>query len=175
MALHYTGNDYMSSFFRKGEKKMFWGIREETKIPRSLNLTGSTWEVTPEMFTAIQQFICAIYGSTKKNINEVGFDFFYQKYQNQNKILVMSTLPLCEGVSFLHVERANYIASIWKKANVAKPALPPFTDNGWNKDGCLTWISDIFSQEVEKILFDDEFDNNDYIDDSGESDDEEDI
>ena len=79
MALHYTGNDYMSSFFRKGEKKMFWGIREETKIPRSLNLTGSTWEVTPEMFAAIQRFIFATYGSTKKTINEVRFDFFLSK------------------------------------------------------------------------------------------------
>ena len=128
-----------------------------------------------KMFTAIQRFICAIYGSTKKTFNEVRFDLVYRKYQNQNKIVDMSTLPPGERVLFLHVKRVNYIASIWKKANVAKPALPPFTDNGWNKDGCLTWISDIFSQEVEKILFDDEFDNNDYIDDSGEGDDEEDI
>ena len=76
---------------------------------------------------------------------------------------------------FLHVERANYTASIWKETNVAKPVLPPFTDHAWNKDGCLTWISDIFPKEVEEILFDDEFDTSDYIDDSGECDDEEDI
>ena len=125
------------------------------------------------MFTAIQRFICAIYGSTKKTFNEVRFDLVYRKYQNQNKIVDMSTLPPGERVLFLHVKRVNYIASIWKKANVAKPALPPIAGHGWN--GSLTWTSEIFPEEVEEILFDDEFDTNDYIDDRGESDDEKDI
>ena len=75
---------------------------------------------------------------------------------------------------FLHVKRANYIASIRKKANIAKPVLPPFTNHNWNEDGSLTFTSDIFPEKVKEILFDDEFDNNDNIDDSGESDDEED-
>ena len=63
----------------------------------------------------------------------------------------MSTLPPCERVLFLHVKRANYIASIWKKANVAKPVLSPITDNGWNEDGSLNWISEIFPEEVEEF------------------------
>ena len=66
-----------------------------------------------------------------------------------------------------------YTASIWKKANVAKPALPPIAGHGWN--GSLTWTSEIFPEEVEEILFDDEFDTNDYIDDREESDDEDNI
>ena len=73
---------------------------------------------------------------------------------------------------FLCVKRANYIALIWKKANVATPVLPPITDHGWNEDEKLTWTSEVFPEEV---LFEDEFDTNDYIDDSRESDDEEDI
>ena len=111
----------------------------------------------------------------QKNINEVRFDLFYQKYQNQNKMVDMSTLPPCKWVLFLHVKRANYIASIWKKANVAKSVLPPITDHGWNEDGSLTWTSEIFPKEVKEILFNNEFDTNDYIYDSGESVDEEDV
>ena len=107
-----------------------------------------------EMFTAIQNFICAIYGSKKKTINEIRLCLFYQKHQSQNKILDISTLPPCELVLFLHVKRANYIASIWKKANVAKPALPPITDHGWNEDGSLTWTSEIFPEVAGEILFD---------------------
>ena len=129
----------------------------------------------PEMRTAIQKFICAIYGSTKKTINEVRFDLFCQTYQNQNKIVDMSTIPPCERVLFLHVKPANYIVSIWKKANVAKPVLPPITGHGWNEDGSLTWTSEIFPKEIAEILFDDEFDTNYYIDDSGETDEDENI
>ena len=127
------------------------------------------------MFTAIQRFICAIYGSTKETINEVTSDLFYQKYQNQSKIVYMSTLPPCKWVLFPHVNRPDCITSIWKKANVAKPVLPPITGHGWNEDRSLTWTSEIFPEEVEEILFNDEFDTIDYIDDSEESDDEEDI
>ena len=127
------------------------------------------------MFTAIQGFIWTIFGSTKKTINKVRFDLFYQKYQNQNKIVDILTLRPCKRVLFLHVKCTNYIASIWKKANVAKPVLPPITDDGWNEDGSLTWTFEIFPEEVEEISFDNDFDTNDYIDDSWESDDEEDI
>ena len=70
---------------------------------------------------------------------------------------------------FLNVKRANYIALIWKKSNVAKPVLPPITDHGWNEYGSLTWTSKIFPEEVEEILFDEEFDSIDYIDDNRES------
>ena len=55
---------------------------------------------------------------------------FYQKYQNQDDMIDMSTLPPCKQVVFLNVKRANYIALIWKKANVAKPVLPRIPDHG---------------------------------------------
>ena len=40
----------------------------------------------------------------------------------QNSRQVSSTKM--QATFFLHVKRANYIASIWKKSNVAKPLLP---------------------------------------------------
>ena len=70
------------------------------KFQEALTLLRNTWVVTPEMFTAIHKFICAIYGSTKKAITKVRFDLFYQNYQNQNKIVDMSTLLQCERVLF---------------------------------------------------------------------------
>ena len=42
------------------------------------------------------------------------------------------------GLRRERVKCVNYIASIWKKTNVAKPVLPPITDHGWNEDGSLT-------------------------------------
>ena len=101
---------------------------------------------------------------------EATYNLFYQKHQNQSKIVDISTLPPCKRVLFLHVQHTDYMASIWKKANVAKPVLPLFTDHGWNEDGSFTWTSEIFAEEVEEILFDDEFDTNDYIDGSWEND-----
>ena len=87
----------------------------------------------------------------------------------------MSTLTPRKQVLFLHVKGANYIASIQKKANVAEPVLPPVIGHGWNKDGSLIWTLEIFSEKVEEIIQDKEIHSNDYIADSGESENEEDI
>ena len=100
---------------------------------------------------------------------------FYQKHQNQDNMVDISTLWPCKQVFFLNVKRANYIALICKKANVAKPVLPRIPDHGWNEYGSLTWTSKIFPEEVEEILFDGEFDSNDYIDNNRESESEKDI
>ena len=85
-------------------KKCFGVLEKKVKFQKPLTSLRNTWEETREMFTAIQKFICAIYGSTKKTINEARFDLLYQKYQNQNKILDMSTLPPREPVLFLRVK-----------------------------------------------------------------------
>ena len=81
-------------------KKSLGVLEKKVKFQETLTSLGSTWEVTPEMFTTIQGFICAIYGSIKKTINEVRFKLFDQKCQNQNKIVDMSTLPPCEQDCF---------------------------------------------------------------------------
>ena len=117
-------------FSEKVKKRCFGVLEKKVKFQEAQTSLSNTWEVTPEMFTAIQGFIFAIYGFTKKTINKVRFDLFYQKYQNQNKIVDISTLPPCRRVLFFHVTCTNYIASIWKKTNVAKPVLPPITDHG---------------------------------------------
>ena len=74
------------------------------------------------------------------------------------KILDMSTLPRCKQVLFNHVENANYIASIWKKTVAAKPVLLPVIDHSWNEDGSLIRTSELFPEEVQEIVFHEEFD-----------------
>ena len=86
--------------FSEKVKKSFGVLEKKVKFQETLTSLGRTWEVTPEMFTAIQGFICAIYGSIKKTINEVRFKLVYQKCQNQNKIVDMSTLPPWEQDCF---------------------------------------------------------------------------
>ena len=76
-------------------KKSLGVLEKKVKFQETLTSLGSTWEVTPEMFTTIQGFICAIYGSIKKTINEVRFKLFDQKCQNQNKIVDMSSKQDC--------------------------------------------------------------------------------
>ena len=85
----------------------------------------------------------------------------------------MSTLPPCESVLRLHVLRACYVAAIWKRATEENPILPEMRSFGWNVDGSIQWADKIYLQEVKDILFDENYDETEFVDDEGESDDEE--
>ena len=127
-----TGNDFVSSFFRKGKKRCFEVLVKKSKYQNALALLGNTWDLSEEVFDSIQQFICQMYCLSKKDVNEARYDMFYKKYQSHNKIVDMSTLPPCKATLKLHVLRSLYIATIWKRSIVSKPVLPDMREFGWN-------------------------------------------
>ena len=64
-------------------------------------------------------------------------------------IPTLRILPPCESVLRLHSERANYIAALWKRAKLT--FLLPCHIVGSEK--LITWVIDIFHEEIEKILW----------------------
>ena len=67
-------------FSEKGKRVV--DIEEKSKIPINLDLSCCHMKNNAEMFSAIQKFVCAIYGPTRENANGIIFDLFYQKHQN---------------------------------------------------------------------------------------------
>ena len=73
----------------------------------------------------------------------------------------------------IHVLRACYVAAMWKQATEAKPSFPEINFFGWKLDGRIQWAVEIYPEEVKDILFDDQYDEEEFLDDEGESGDEE--
>ena len=119
-----TGNDFVSSFFRKGKKKCFGIFEKKFKVQKALMLLGDSCELKEDVFTPLEEYVCALYGSKKKKVDEVRYDIFYKKYSNENKTVDMSILPPCQSVLKLLVLRACYVSAMWKKSVEAKPILP---------------------------------------------------
>ena len=171
----FTGNDYISSFFNKGKKKWYELLDGKVKFQDAMSQLGNTWNLSDDLLNKIQQFVCQIYGSRKEKVNDTRYELFHRKYNNQNKIVDMSSLPPCESVLKLHIMRANYVACLWKKSKIAMIDLPNVIYHGWQPDGQIQWIQDdnIYPQDVEDILFDDKnYDVDDVGDEDGESDDD---
>ena len=83
----FTGNDYISSFFRKGEIAC-WKIVE--KYPRFVSIftsLGLSWELEEELADALEQYVCLLYGSRKKRVNGVRSEIFECKHVNQRKVI----------------------------------------------------------------------------------------
>ena len=167
----YTGNDYVSSFFRKGKGTCFQVLDRSNKFKRSFAKLGDDWQLSDQLFTELEEFTCYLYGARSKDINKLRYKIFDKKYTKENKIIDMCTLPPCRSVLKLHAERANFVAALWKRSTQSNIGTPSITSSGWSNDGTITWIDSAFPSEIEDILLDDEYDESDCeYGDEGESD-----
>ena len=101
----FTGNDYISSFFRKG-KAICWKIVE--KYPRFVSTftsLGLSWDLTAEIVDAVEDYVCLLYGSKKKRVNVARSEMFERKHVNQRKVIDISHLPPCQSTLLLHSRR----------------------------------------------------------------------
>ena len=78
----------------------------------------------------------------------------------------MALLLPCRSVLYLHAQRANYVARIWKSFNVAWHDIPDITDHDWFGNGEIGWVNTVFPEDIQDILINPDFD----IDNTTESD-----
>ena len=85
---------------------------------------------------------------------------FLQKYSSTSKVIDLAVLPPCRSVLYLHAQRANYVAKIWKSSNLARHDMPGIKYNSWLENGEINWVENVFPDDIEDILVDPEFDMN---------------
>ena len=105
----FTGNAYVSSFYRKG-KAMCWKVLEKhPKYVVAFQDLGPSWDLKDETIELLEEYVCELYGCRKNNVNEVRYQLFQQKYKRQSKIIDISLLPPCKSVLLLHLKRSNFV------------------------------------------------------------------
>ena len=105
----------------------------------------------------------------KRSENEAVRKEIYEKWS-----IDMPLLPPCKSVLLLHMKRVNYVAKIWKSSLTSWLESNDITEHGWLPDDSTIWVDDIFPCEVEEILCDPTFDEEDVGEDELSDDDEED-
>ena len=169
-AMHaFSGNDYVSSFYRKGKKNVWKLVLKNEKFLDTFSQLGLFSSVTDEMVESLEQFVCSLYGyKNDTSINEVRLKMFQTK-----GIIDLVLLPPCKGNLQLHISRANYVANIYVNAIRLNMCLDDPEDHGWKSDGAVEWIEDCFPDNVSQVLRDCELnENNSEIDDDDEEDDD---
>ena len=68
----FTGNDYVSSFFKKGKSTCWKKMKKNQIFIEAFKKLGSSWNVDDSTLEALEHFVCALYGYTgQKSINVV--------------------------------------------------------------------------------------------------------
>ena len=98
----FTGNDYTSSFFRKGKVACWKVVETNHRFLHALKELGLAWELAASAYKILEEYACVLYGPRKRKANDVPYDIFNRKYSNENKIVEFSLLPPCQSVLKLH-------------------------------------------------------------------------
>ena len=134
IAFHaFTGNDYVSSFFRKGKKACWKIMVGNAKFEQAFCNVGTNWNVT-EQLSILEEFVCHMYGYKENKINNVRTKMFKKKYAQRN-IPDLSILPPCQSVLQLHSTRVNFVTCLWRKSLQPMIDVPPIYEHGWLNDG----------------------------------------
>lgn len=95
----------------------------------TMTTLGNNFEVTPEVESNCEEFVCHIYGNKQsKSVNRVRYLLFTKKTESLGRCLP----PTASALKF-HTLRANYQAGVWKRALKQLPEIPSPYDNGWKR------------------------------------------
>ena len=168
IGLHaYSGNDYISSFLRRG-KTVCWKAVKDNELFLDLFSSLRTEEyLSEETLQCLERFVCAIYGMRKCSaVNEARKAIFWKNLKQKNKITDISLLPPCSTSLQKKSLRANYVANMWRHAKYPILGLGPITDHGWLEDGKPDWINIAYPEDVASLLsVIDDFPDDDSVDD----------
>ena len=64
----------------------------------------------------------------------------FERKQKKGVMVDLSNLPASQSALYLHMERAYYVARLWKLAEVRMLNPPTPIGSGWDEDGDNQWI-----------------------------------
>jgi hypothetical protein len=171
----FSGNDYISSFFRKGKLMCWKKMLQDEEFIEAFEHLGEEWILEMQFEEVLERFVCHLYSSKKDKVNDARFEIFSKKQLTSNQLTDLSILPPCHSALSLHISRANYVAKIWKSVGTAIVNLPLPSDHGWFEDCTIQWVDESFPEELTSLLLrgkgedEDDYDE-DYDDEDGDLD-----
>ena len=88
----FTGNNYFSSFFRKGQKRCWKLMQKYEEFEVSLTKLGSEPNLSENLFKSLEEYTALLYGVKSKSINEARWKIFEKNIRGINK---SSIHPYC--------------------------------------------------------------------------------
>ena len=165
----FRGNDYVSSFFRKGKQEWWKVFVSDSKFQTFLSALGACAELSQGIADGMEEFVRRLYGFWEKEINTVRYEIFTKKNKREKIVVDPSVLPPCKSVLHYQTLRSNIVSMISKSAVHPNVVLPDFKVCGWKENGELLWMDELFPKDNEQIMFDSRYQDQYSYDSENES------
>lgn len=123
----FTGCDTVSSFVNKGKTAAF-GMLNRHKYQSAFQDIGETFTVSSETCSLFEEFVCDLYKTKEVEVGSARYMLFTKTEKIEPHLL-----PPSRDALQLHISRANYQASIWRRALDPKPTIPAPFSHGWQE------------------------------------------
>ena len=95
----FTGTDYTSAFFRKGEKRCWSSKQSDECFIQAFDILGSNWNIGQNLECLLENYVCSLYREKKLSVNEIRFYIFQKKKkkknEQENKLTDLSLISPC--------------------------------------------------------------------------------
>ena len=81
-------------FFKWGKQACFKVVKQYDEFITAFRLLGEDWELNAELIVALENFVCHLYRYNHPDINKVRQKIFVKKFVKEEKVMVLSLLPL---------------------------------------------------------------------------------
>ncbi len=151
----FTGNDYLSSFFRKGKSACWKALLKRREFIEAFGKLGIEDEVDQSLLEVLEKFVCCLYGYPRlSNVNDVRKAMFWEKFEKKKKIVDLSLLPPCKENLQYHIMRSNYVSYIFRHADQLILDVMDPASHGWDSDRKVIWSDECYPQNVAEFLLD---------------------
>ena len=156
LGLHaFSGNDYISSFFKKGKKACWKTMQGTEEFVTAFAELGTSNNPANDVIVGIEKFTCALYGEKRlSSVDDVRRKIFWRNFSRDKKITDLSLLPPCKDSLVKHIKRSNYIAHIWRQASLPMIEQGDPSNHGWKADFSVDWISQPYPEDISELLVD---------------------
>ena len=154
VGLHeFTGNEYVSSFLRKGEPLCWKQASANPIFSEIFTKLGTEYRVSGELFGVFKKYVCFLCGQKKiEKVNEARSAVFWRKMNQEHKVADVSLLPPCSDSLRKDAARTNYLARIWRRACYAIMAMEDPQFHGWLRSLATDWIDKVYPDDVSELL-----------------------
>ena len=140
IGLHcFSGCDTVSSLYGVGKVKAVKTLLSKPEHSTTFKQLGRSFSITTELYEAVEGFTCELYDRHNfKDVNTARWQMF-----RAGKCLERS-LPPNKDCLYLHIQRANYQAAIYRRSLESQPDIPPPINHGWKIEGesfGITWMT----------------------------------
>ena len=113
----FSGNDYISSFSRKGKKKMWNLVLKNERFLQVFSEFGLISNTTDDAISSLEEFLWCLYGDPKmKKVGKLRVKLFQTRFNGDGKNIDLISLPPCYSNMRLHIDRACYVAIMFHES-----------------------------------------------------------